>query len=309
MRRARFVQGRGLCRGAVHVPAGVLIGPWMGSKKMAEWARTEWGIFRKHGDMGWRQRGRWLRQWVPFGIRTISWGIFSITAGPLTRGAASTWAAKKWSQSSAKGLHIYIEASGEQHVPDGSLVYASNHESLIDILVLGAALPGDFKWAVKRSVLDIPFLGWHLRLAGHVPVDRSQGRGAAIAVMEAFESVLRDEKPLLVFPEGTRTEDGKLRPFKNGAFQAAVRTDKPVVPVALRGTFTLMSRDEVETGGSKSREDRLVTVQIGQPLYPNTELEETEAVADLRARTRAAVVDMLSKARLPEAVAVSTPQP
>jgi len=153
--------------------------------------------------------------------------------------------------------------------------------------------------------MNIPFLGWHLRLAGHVPVDRNQGKSAALAVTEAFESVLRDDKPLLVFPEGTRTEDGKLRTFKAGAFQAAVLTGKPVVPVALNGTFTLMSREEVDIGGSKSREDRLVTVQIGKPLYPNTELEERDAVADLRNRTRAAVVNMLAALSSPEAVAVS----
>jgi 1-acyl-sn-glycerol-3-phosphate acyltransferase len=80
---------------------------------------------------------------------------------------------------------------------------------------------------------------------------------------------------------------------------------KPVVPVALRGTFTLMSRDEVDTGGSKSREDRLVTVQIGKPLYPSAELEEPEAVADLRDRTRAAVVAMLAEVSSPEAAVVS----
>jgi hypothetical protein len=66
-----------------------------------------------------------------------------------------------------------------------------------------------------------------------------------------------------------------------------------------------MSRDEVDTGGSKNREDRLVTVQIGKPLYPSAELEEQEAVADLRKRTRAAVVDMLAQVRPAEAVAVS----
>ena len=177
-------------------------------------------------------------------------------AGPLChsrsarspKGKASTWAAKKWSQSSANGLRIYIEPTGQENVPDGGFVYASNHESLVDILVLGAALPGDFKWAAKRTVMNIPFLGWHLRLAGHVPVDRNQGKDAALAVTEAFEGVLRDEKPLLVFPEGTRTADGNLKPFKNGAFQAAVLTGKPVVPVALRGTFSLMSRDESRHG-------------------------------------------------------------
>jgi len=275
----------------------------MGLKNTLEWVRTEWGIFRKGREMGWAQRGRWLKQWVPFGARTIGWGVLSITAGPLTRGAASTWAAKKWSQSSAIGLKIYIEASGQENVPEGGFVFASNHESLIDILVLGAALPGDFKWAAKRSVMNIPFLGWHLRLAGHVPVDRNQGRDAATAVMEAFEGVLRDEKPLLVFPEGTRTEDGKLRPFKNGAFQAAVLTGKPVVPVALKGTFSLMSREAVDTGGQKNPADRLVTVQIGKPLYPNAELDEASAVSDLRERTRTSVLEMLDAAKSVEGVA------
>jgi len=280
----------------------------MGLKNTVDWARTEWGIFRKGGEMGWGQRGRWLRQWVPFGARTVGWSTLSLTVGPFTKGKASTWAAKKWSQSSAKGLRIYIEATGQQNVPKGGFVYASNHESLVDILVLGAALPGDFKWAAKRTVMNIPFLGWHLRLAGHVPVDRNKGKDVAVAVTEAFESVLRDEKPLLVFPEGTRTADGKLKSFKNGAFQAAVLTGKPVAPVALRGTFSLMSRDEVDTGGSKSREDRLVTLQIGKPLYPNLELEEPEAVADLRDRSRAAVVQMLADSSSPEVAAESARQ-
>jgi 1-acyl-sn-glycerol-3-phosphate acyltransferase len=275
----------------------------MGLKDTLNWARTEWGIFRKGGEMGWDQRARWVRQWVPFGVRTIGWGTLSVTAGPFTNGRVSTWSAKKWSESSAKGLRIYIETTGQENVPEGGFVYASNHESLVDILVLGAALPGDFKWAAKRSVMNVPFLGWHLRLAGHVPVDRNKGKDAALAVTEAFESVLRNNKPLLVFPEGTRTADGKLKAFKNGAFQAAVLAGKPVVPVALKGTFTLMSRDAVDTGASKDHDDRRVTVQIGKPLYPNTLLDEEASVVELRDRTRAAVVEMLGAASAVEGAA------
>ena len=96
-----------------------------------------------------------------------------------------------------------------------------------------------------------------------------------------------------MFPEGTRTADGKLKAFKNGAFQAAVLAGKPVVPVAINGTFTLMSRDAVDTGTGKTRDDRLVTVQIGKPIYPNAELGDGDAVAELRDRSRAAVVEML----------------
>jgi 1-acyl-sn-glycerol-3-phosphate acyltransferase len=280
----------------------------MGLKDTLNWARTEWGIFRKGGEMGWAQRARWARQWVPFGLRTIAWGTLSITAGPFTKGAVSTWCAKKWSQSSAKGLNIDIRATGHENVPDGGFVYASNHESLVDILILGAALPGDFKWAAKRSVMNVPFLGWHLRLAGHVPVDRNQGKDAAMAVTRAFERVLRDEKPLLVFPEGTRTTDGRLKTFKKGAFQAACLAGKPVVPVALKGTFSLMSRDAVDTGASKDRNERLVTVQIGKAIYPNTDLIFEDSVIDLRDRTRAAIVEMLQAARSVEAVVEPTPQ-
>ena len=271
----------------------MVISARMGLKDTLKWARTEWGIFRKGGEMGWNQRAQWVRQWVPFGTRTVGWGTVSVVTGPFTAGRTSTWCAKKWSQSSARGLKIFIEATGQENVPDGGFVYASNHESLVDILVLGAALPGDFKWAAKRSVMNVPFLGWHLRLAGHVPVDRNKGKDAATAVTEAFESVLRAEKPLLVFPEGTRTADGKLTAFKTGACQAAVLAGKPVGPVAINGTFPLMSRDAVDTGTGKTRDDRLVTVQIGKPIYPNAELGDGDAVAELRDRSRAAVVEML----------------
>ncbi len=278
----------------------------MGLKSTVEWVRTEWGIFRKGGEMDLGERARWVRQWVPFGARTIGWAIVSLTGGPFSKGRASTWAATRWSRSSAKGLNIAIEADGLENVPEGRLVYASNHESLVDILILGAVLPGDFKWAAKRSVMNIPFLGWHLRLAGHVPVDRSQGRDAAMAAIEAFTKVLEDNKPLLVFPEGTRTRDGKLRPFKNGAFQAAVDTDSPVVPVAIKGTFSLMSRDAVDTGSSRGPYiNRLVTVRVGAPLYPLAELSKEDRVADLRDRTREAIIALKESATRTGAVAES----
>jgi 1-acyl-sn-glycerol-3-phosphate acyltransferase len=281
----------------------------MGLRSTIQWVRTEWGIFRKGGEMSFGERARWVRQWVPFGARTIGWATISLVGGVLTNGRASTWAATRWSQSSAKGLRIAIDASGLDNIPRGRLVYASNHESLVDILVLGAVLPGDFKWAAKRSVMNIPFLGWHLRLAGHVPVDRSRGTDAAMAAVEAFTTVLEKDQPLLVFPEGTRTRDGKLRPFKNGAFRAAVETDSPVVPITLNGTFSLMSRDAVDTGSSKDPNvNRVVTVRVGAPIYPVAELGKEDRVADLRDRTREAII-ALKKTAAPPGAVVESGQP
>jgi 1-acyl-sn-glycerol-3-phosphate acyltransferase len=171
-------------------------------------------------------------------------------------------------------------------------MYATNHQSLVDILVLGAALPGNIKWATKRSIMKVPFLGWHLQLSGHVPVDRKAGNRAAAQAIQRFRRVLEDENQLLIFPEGTRTPDGEVKDFKNGGFYAAVRADKPVVPVALDGTYFLMGKHAVDTGDAHDLDKRLVRVSIGEPLYPLKEGKEKHRVADLRDRTRAAVVEM-----------------
>ena len=291
---------------AFHDGAAMIIERGMGLKSTVQWVRTEWGIFRKGKEMGVRERARWMRQWVPFGARTIGWAILSLTGGLVTNGRVSTWAATRWSRSSARGLNIAIDADGLDNIPEGAVIYASNHESLVDILILGAVLPRDFKWAAKRSVMNIPFLGWHLRLAGHVPVDRNKGKDAAKAAVEAFTTVLESEKPLLVFPEGTRTQDGKLRPFKDGAFQAAVETDSAVVPVALHGTYSLMSRDAVDTGSSRDPNlSRIVNVRIGPPVCPDAELSKEDRVADLRDRTREAIIALKARAAQTQVVAES----
>ena len=231
---------------------------------------------------------RATRQWVPFSARTIAYGTISLTLGPLTRDRrASLWAMRKWCQSSARALHIDVQADGLENVPEGPFVYCSNHQSLLDVLVLGSVLPGDYKWAAKRSLMKIPFLGWHLQLAGHVPVDRSSGSRAAAEVIGRFERVLKEGKPLLVFPEGTRSEDGILRSFKNGGFYAAVRAGVPVVPVALDRTHLLMQKHKLATGDGK------VKVRVGAPLMALTAGREGVRVNELRERSYAAVAELL----------------
>jgi 1-acyl-sn-glycerol-3-phosphate acyltransferase len=234
---------------------------------------------------------RATRQWVPFSLRTAAYGTISLTLGPLTRDRrASLWAMREWCKSSTRGLNIEVEADGLDHVPSGAFVYCSNHQSLLDILVLGAVLRGDFKWAAKRSLMKIPFLGWHLQLAGHVPVDRSAGSRAAAEVIARFEKVLAEGKPLLVFPEGTRSEDGILRSFKNGGFYAAARAGVPVLPVALEGTHRLMKKHAIDAGDGSMR---LIRVRVGAPIHAKTEGREGARVNDLRERTHAAIADIL----------------
>jgi 1-acyl-sn-glycerol-3-phosphate acyltransferase len=238
-----------------------------------------------------REAVRATTHWVPFVARTVGYGAISLAIGPLTREhRASLWAMRSWCRSSVRGLDIQVDASGLENVPpDGPFVYCSNHQSLVDILVLGSVLPGDYKWAAKRSLMRIPVLGWHLRLSGHVPVDRGAGREAAAAVVERFREVLSRGKPLLIFPEGTRSEDGIVRPFKGGAFAAAVAANVPVVPIALEGTHQLMKKGAFDLGHGVMRH---VAVKVGTPLHPVAHGGAEDRIDELRERTRATILDM-----------------
>ncbi len=238
-----------------------------------------------------REAYRATRHWVPFAARTIGYGTISLTAGPLTREhGASLWAMRAWCKATTRGLAIEVTARGVENVPSrGAFVYCSNHQSLVDILVLGSVLPGDYKWAAKRSLMKIPFIGWHLKLAGHVAVDRGAGSGAAADAVGRFQEVLARGKPMLVFPEGTRSEDGIVRDFKSGAFRAAVRQEVPVVPIAIEGTHQLMRKGALDLGHGEMRR---VAVAVGAPLAPASAGGEDERVEELRDRTRGAILDL-----------------
>lgn len=241
--------------------------------------------------MGMQKAYRAARNWLPFVARTVGYGAVSLGLGPLTREhRASLWAMRAWCRSSVRGLDIAVDASGLENVPaSGAFIYCSNHQSLVDILVLGSVLPGDYKWAAKRSLMKIPVLGWHLRLAGHVPVDRGAGSGAAAAVVERFRQVLARGKPLLIFPEGTRSEDGIVRAFKAGAFSAAVRAGVPIVPIALEGTHRLMHKGAFDVGHGVTRH---VALRVGGPLWPRHDGDETARVDELRDRARDAILEL-----------------
>lgn len=231
---------------------------------------------------------KFVHQWGPFSVRTAGYGTISLVGGPLTKEhSASTWAMRQWCINSAKALKIDIEVDGLENVPkEPAFVYCSNHQSMLDILVLGAVLPGDFKWAAKRELMKVPFLGWHLQLAGHVPVDRGKGPKVMANVIKRFEKVLESGKSLLIFPEGTRSATGELKSFKSGGFVAAVRARKPVVPVMLDGTWDMMR------GGVVTPRTR-VKVRVGAPIIAKTEGREAARVEDLRDRAYASVAELL----------------
>ena len=138
-------------------------------------------------------------------------------------------------------------------------LYVVNHLSAMDIPVLYASLPFAFRILAKRELFRYPFLGWHLRRSGQIPVDVGSARSSIRSIKGAIDA-LKAGTPLLVFPEGGRTPDGHIMPFQRGSFYAAIKAQVEVIPMALIGTFETLP---MNTYHVKPRPLRLV---VGQPI-------------------------------------------
>jgi 1-acyl-sn-glycerol-3-phosphate acyltransferase len=138
------------------------------------------------------------------------------------------------------GIRVRVE--GIENVPSLACIFAANHSSNLDGVILLPAIPRRISLFAKRELFRLPVLGLGMRLAGFVPVDRL-GKKAAAGVATAV-STLKEGLSVFIFPEGTRSPDGRLQPFKKGAFAMAIEAGAPIVPVAIAGTYRLLPRDK-----------------------------------------------------------------
>jgi 1-acyl-sn-glycerol-3-phosphate acyltransferase len=180
----------------------------------------------------------------------------------LTWNASSAiWVARKWwspVQIWAGGGELHVE--GLEHVdPNRPTIYASNHQSTIDIPVLFCALPVDLRFIAKKQLGYVPMLGWYLKIGGHILIDRKNHR-RAMASLEQAAREIRSGKNIIVFPEGTRSEDGRVLPFKKGPFTLALKAGVPVCPVTIEGSGKLMPKSSWRITPGPIR------VRIGAPI-------------------------------------------
>ncbi|MFA5159104.1 MAG: lysophospholipid acyltransferase family protein [Candidatus Omnitrophota bacterium] len=129
-----------------------------------------------------------------------------------------------------------IVVIGREHLQKGKhYIIVANHQSLLDILAVCAALPINFKFLAKRELFQIPFMGWSMAAAGYVPVDRGSHKSGREAI-HRITRVLKKSVSVLLFPEGTRSPDGKIHAFKMGAFKLARDNNVEILPVVIDGT-------------------------------------------------------------------------
>ncbi|PYV15608.1 MAG: 1-acyl-sn-glycerol-3-phosphate acyltransferase [Acidobacteria bacterium] len=151
--------------------------------------------------------------------------------------------ARFWSWLILKTGRIRVRVEGLENVPrNQSAVFCVNHQSALDIPILFVRLPVRFRFLAKRSLFHLPFLGWHLRRSGHIPVERERPREALKSLDFAGERI-RTGTPVVLFPEGHRSRDGQLLPFRRGPFYLAIKAAVPIVPVTLNGTRYVLKPD------------------------------------------------------------------
>jgi 1-acyl-sn-glycerol-3-phosphate acyltransferase len=170
-------------------------------------------------------------------LATVLWGSVSLLVSIADTGGRAQHACSRWWARTLLLLSlIRVTVRGAEHIdPARPCIFAANHQSYMDIPVFFGYLPANFRIMAKASLFHLPFLGWHLRRSGHMPIARNNPRRAARSVLEAARHV-REGTPVFVFPEGGRSMDGVIGEFKAGTFLLAIKAGVPVVPITVNGT-------------------------------------------------------------------------
>jgi 1-acyl-sn-glycerol-3-phosphate acyltransferase len=171
--------------------------------------------------------------------------------------------------------------------PRRPYVVVANHQSFVDILLI-SHLPWEMKWLSKESILRIPCVGWMMRMAGDIRLVRGQ-KDSIIAAMASMHDRLSKKVSVMVFPEGTRSKDGHVKAFKDGAFRLAIEAQVPILPLVVNGADTALVKGDWRLGVSNAE------VRVLEPI--STEGLTLDDVPELRERVRDIIVAELAKMR------------
>ena len=194
-------------------------------------------------------------------LATVFCSLAAICATLVSRGGnGSHLVGRLWSRIMLFAGGVKVQVEGLDNInPKQAYVFAANHQSQFDIFTLLGHLPTQFRWLAKKELFRIPILGAAMKSAGYIPIDRNNRK-------EAFKSIdlaanrVREGTSVVIFPEGTRSLDGKLQSFKKGGFHLAIKSKRPIVPVSISGAFSILPKK-----GFRVR-PQLVKVSIGEPV-------------------------------------------
>lgn len=176
-------------------------------------------------------------------LMTIVLGFFAVTSAFFSKtGDTPHKMAQAWARQLLYVGGIGVTIRGLDNITPGrSYIYMANHQSNYDIPVLLGRLPVQFRWLAKAELFKIPVFGHSMRGCGYISIDRSNRKLAFASLAEAAETI-RSGTSVMIFPEGTRSEDGDIKSFKKGGFVLSVDAGMPIVPIILTGTFDIMPK-------------------------------------------------------------------
>jgi 1-acyl-sn-glycerol-3-phosphate acyltransferase len=178
-------------------------------------------------------------------LYTVFWGAIATVVAPFS-GEAVVQIGRRWIRWIFATCGIRVEAGGLEHVrATKTAVYMSNHQSVLDIGAIVETLPVSWRFVAKRELTYIPFFGWALGLSDQVVIDRGNRRRSVESLRRAAERI-RGGVNVIIFPEGTRSADGSLQPFKSGGFHLAIDAQVPVIPITVSGSFQLTPKRSLQ---------------------------------------------------------------
>jgi 1-acyl-sn-glycerol-3-phosphate acyltransferase len=198
---------------------------------------------------------------------TLFYSILAIFSVPFDRtGSAYHSIGRTWAKLSLRIFGVHVHLIGLENLEKGkTYVYVSNHASMFDIPAVIGSIPEEVRIVYKKELSYVPIWGWALAVGHYISIDRLSAKDAMKSLDDAAEKI-RQGASVLLFAEGTRTRDGKLQPFKRGAFSLAAKSGIPVVPLTINNSFNIMPK------GSLRVRPADISLTVDKPI-PTTSID------------------------------------
>ena len=214
--------------------------------------------------------------WSCIVIALLVLGIVIFITYPFDRrGKVIHHYGRLWGKIALLVNRVKVRVEGIEHLKgEGPYIFMSNHQGTYDIFALLGYLPFQFRWLAKKELFSIPFFGWVMAAAGYVSVDRKGTRKTVEAMNEAARKI-REGMSVVIFPEGSRSPDGSIQPFKKGGFTLAIKSKVPIIPISIIGSREIMPKGKLTVTSGEIR------IRIDHPIETqNYSLKDRESLME-----------------------------
>jgi 1-acyl-sn-glycerol-3-phosphate acyltransferase len=228
---------------------------------------------------------RTLLCWLIFFFTTVILGTVAILLSLFdSSGNIPHLVARFWGKIQLRTTGTRVRIQGLEHIePEKSYILVSNHQSTFDIFALLGYLPIQFRWTAKAELFRTPFMGWAMSRIGYIPIERGSPKKAYRSMLRAAE-VVQKGMSVIIFPEGTRSPDGNLQPFKKGVFLIALKSQAPILPITIQGASRIMRKGDwriypgqvriqidpsIETAGTPAENEEQLSRRVRSTLVKN----------------------------------------